>query len=100
MHPEQAKQLRTAYADRLDDMLASAGFTEGMFVNPRLPAGTVYVCQAGNVGTVGFEVPLTVETWRDPGTRSWWVRHSPCPRSPSTGHSQPRKSSVCHNERC
>lgn len=74
VHPEQAKQLRTAYADRLDDMLASAGFTEGMFVNPRLPAGTVYVCQAGNVGTVGFEVPLTVETWRDPGTRSWWVQ--------------------------
>lgn len=74
VHPEQARQLRTAYAESLDDMLASAGFTEGMFVNPRLPAGTVYVCQAGNVGTVGFEVPLTVETWRDPGTRSWWVQ--------------------------
>ncbi|BBX62805.1 hypothetical protein MSAS_19790 [Mycobacterium saskatchewanense] len=74
VHPEQARQLRTAYADRLDDMLASAGFTNGMFVNPRLPAGTAYVCQKGNLGVVGFEVPLTVETWRDPATRQWIVQ--------------------------
>ncbi|MBZ4509120.1 hypothetical protein GBO22_02555 [Mycobacterium avium subsp. hominissuis] len=74
VHPEQAKQLRTAYADHLDDMLASAGFTNGMFVSPRLPAGTAYVCQQGNAGVVGFEVPLTVETWRDPKERRWHVQ--------------------------
>lgn len=74
MHPNEAEALRTAYAEDLDRMLTSAGFTEGMFVSARIPAGTVYVCQKGNVGTVGFEVPLTVETWRDYNTRSWWVQ--------------------------
>lgn len=74
MHPEQARQLRTAYAENLDDMLASAGFTGGMFSNPRVPAGTAFVAQAGMVGTVGFELPLTVDTWEDKATRSWWVQ--------------------------
>ena len=74
VHPEQARQLRTAYAENLDDMLASAGFTGGMFSNPRIPAGTAFVAQGGMVGTVGFEVPLTVDTWEDKATRSWWVQ--------------------------
>lgn len=74
VHPNEAEALRTAYAEDLERMLTSAGFTEGMFVSARIPAGTVYVCQKGNVGTVGFEVPLTVETWRDYSTRSWWVQ--------------------------
>ena len=60
--------------NRLDDTLASAGYSNGMFVNPHLPAGIAYVCRAGNVGTIGFEVPLTVETWRDASTRSWWMQ--------------------------
>ena len=67
VHPEQARQLRTAYAENLDDMLASAGFTGGMFSNPRIPAGTAFVAQGGMVGTVGFEVPLTVEAYEDQG---------------------------------
>jgi hypothetical protein len=74
LHPEQARQLRTAYAEDLEDMLASAGFTNGMFVNPRIPAGTAFVCQAGAVGVVGFETPLVVDTWEDKATRSWWVQ--------------------------
>lgn len=74
VHPEQARQLRTAYAENLDDMLASAGFTGGMFANPRIPAGTAFVAQGGMVGTVGFEVPLTVEVYDDRATRSKWVQ--------------------------
>lgn len=74
VHPEQARHLRTAYAENLDDMLASAGFTEGMFANPRIPAGTAFVAQAGMVGTIGFEVPLTVEVYDDRATRSKWVQ--------------------------
>lgn len=74
VHPNQAEALRTAYAEDLDRMLTSAGFTEGMFVSARIPAGTVYVCQKGNVGTVGFEVPLTVKTWPDPARRQWIVQ--------------------------
>jgi hypothetical protein len=74
VHPEQARQLRTAYAEALDDMLASAGFTNGMFSNPRIPAGTAFVAQAGMVGQVGWESPLQVDTWEDKATRSWWVQ--------------------------
>lgn len=72
--PEQARQLRTAYAENLDDMLKSAGFTGGMVANPRIPAGTAYVAQGGMVGTVGFEVPLTVEVVDDRLTRSRWIQ--------------------------
>jgi hypothetical protein len=75
VHPEQARQLRTAYAEALDDMLASAGFTGGMFANPRIPAGTAFVAQGGMVGTIGFEsAGLVVDTWEDKATRSWWVQ--------------------------
>jgi hypothetical protein len=74
VHPNQAEALRTAYAEDLDRMLKSAGFTEGMFVSARLPAGTVFVCQKGMVGFVGFERPLVVESWREAKTRSWWVQ--------------------------
>jgi hypothetical protein len=74
VHPDQAEALRTAYAEDLGRMLTSAGFTEGMFVSARIPAGTVYVCQKGGVGAVGFESPLVVETWREAKTRSWWVQ--------------------------
>jgi hypothetical protein len=74
VHPEQARQLRTAYAENLDDMLASAGFTGGMFANPRIPAGTAFVAQGGMVGTVGFEAALTVEVYDDRSTRSKWVQ--------------------------
>ncbi|MFB1299008.1 major capsid protein [Mycobacterium sp. pW049] len=74
VHPEQARQLRTAYAENLDDMLASAGFTNGMFANPRIPAGVAFVAEEGAVGTIGFEVPLTVEVYDDRSTRSKWVQ--------------------------
>jgi hypothetical protein len=74
IHPNQAEALRTAYAEDLARMLTSAGFTEGYFVSPRIPAGTAYVCQKGMVGAVGFEVGLTVEPYRDPKTRSTWVQ--------------------------
>ena len=64
VHPEQARQLRTAYAEGLDDMLASAGFTTGMFSNPRVPIGLAFVAQKGMVGTVGFEsAGLVVEVY-------------------------------------
>ena len=74
VHPEQARQLRTAYAEDLDAMLASAGFTNGMFANPRIPAGVAFVAEEGMVGTIGFEVPLTVEVYDDRSTRSKWVQ--------------------------
>ncbi|EUA09251.1 hypothetical protein I546_4166 [Mycobacterium kansasii 732] len=72
LNPEQAHQLRTAYAEGLDDMLKSAGLE--MFANPRVPEGEAYVVEKGMVGVVGFEAPLTVDVWDDRSTRSTWVQ--------------------------
>lgn len=72
VHPTQARQLRTAYAEGLDDMLTSAGLE--MFSNPRIPEGEALVVESGMVGTVGFEAPLTVEVYDDRSTRSTWVQ--------------------------
>lgn len=72
VHPNQAHALRVAYGDNLDDMLKSAGV--GLFSNPRMAPGNAYCCEKGQVGTIGFEVPLTVDVWEDKGTRSWWVQ--------------------------
>ncbi|MCV7076981.1 major capsid protein [Mycobacterium szulgai] len=74
VHPSQARALREAYAENLDDMLESAGFTNGMVSNPRIPAGTAYVAQGGMVGTVGFETVLTVDVIDERKTRSTWVQ--------------------------
>jgi hypothetical protein len=75
VHPDQAHELRVAYAENLDDMLKSAGFTEGMFVNARVPADTAIVVDTNMMaGTVGFEVPLTVDIIDERSTRSTWVQ--------------------------
>lgn len=72
VHPNQAHALRVAYGDKLDDMLKSAGL--GLFANPRMTPGVAYAVERGQVGTVGFEFPLTVDPWEDKATRSWWVQ--------------------------
>ena len=72
VHPNQAAALRTAYAENLDLMLKSAGVE--LFANPRMVPGTAYVCERGQVGTVGFEYPLTITAWPEPATRSTWVQ--------------------------
>lgn len=64
LHPVQAHDLRVAYGDKLDAMLKSAGMS--MFENARITQGTGYAVQRGQVGIIGFEMPLTVETWRKP----------------------------------
>lgn len=71
VHPAQARALRTAYAGDLPDVLDAAGLK--LVSNPRMAEGTAYVVAAGAVGTVGFEVPLTVEVVPDRGTRSRWL---------------------------
>jgi hypothetical protein len=75
LNPEQARQLRVAYGADLAAALESAGFTEGMHSNPRVPIGTAYTAVKGSVGTIGFETAgVVVDTWRDPATRSTWVQ--------------------------
>ncbi|MDH6245747.1 major capsid protein [Mycobacterium sp. OTB74] len=63
VHPEEANSLRSAYADKLSLMLESAGIE--MFVSARLTAGEAWLCDRGNVGIIGFEVPLRVEVIPD-----------------------------------
>lgn len=72
VHPDEAHNLRVAYGDKLDAMLASAGLA--LFSNARVTAGTAWAIEKGAVGTVGFEAPLTVDVWEDKATRSWWVQ--------------------------
>lgn len=72
LHPNEAHSLRVAYGDKLQAMLDSAGVS--MFTNPRVTSGTGWAIESGQVGTVGFEEPLTVDVWEDKGTRSWWVQ--------------------------
>lgn len=72
VHPNEAHSLRVAYGDKLDAMLTSAGVK--LFSNPRVTAGTAWAIESAAVGTVGFEAPLTVDTWEDKATRSWWVQ--------------------------
>lgn len=59
VHPNEAHSLRTAYGDKLQQMLDSAGLE--LFSNPRMTAATAYVCERGGCGVVGFERPLTVD---------------------------------------
>ncbi|SON62266.1 hypothetical protein MSIMFI_03791 [Mycobacterium simulans] len=59
VHPNEAHSLRVSYGDKLDEMLKSAGLE--LFSNPRMAAGSAYVCERGKVGVVGFERPLTVD---------------------------------------
>ena len=72
LHPTQARQLRSAYAENLGAMLESAGLE--LFANPRIPEGEAYVVEKSMVGTVGFEQGLTVEVYDDRSTRSTWVQ--------------------------
>ncbi|MFH5207570.1 major capsid protein [Antrihabitans sp. NCIMB 15449] len=72
VHPNQAHALRVGYGDQLADVLASAGLE--LFANPRITAGTGYVLTKGEAGSVGFEAPLTVETYDDRSIRSTWVQ--------------------------
>ncbi|MFG1785687.1 major capsid protein [Rhodococcus oryzae] len=72
MHPNQEHALNVAYGDKLADMLESAGVTK--FVSPRVQAGVAYAVQKGAAGVVGFETPLTVESYDDRSTRSKWVQ--------------------------
>lgn len=72
VHPNEAHSLRVAYGDKLQSMLDSAGV--GLFSNPRITPGVGWAIESGQVGTVGFEAPLTVDVWEDKATRSWWVQ--------------------------
>lgn len=70
--PSEARVLRTLYGKDLAAVLESFGLD--LVSNARLTSGSAYVLQAGEVGSVGFEKPLTVEVYDDRATRSKWCQ--------------------------
>jgi hypothetical protein len=51
-----------------------------VWVTNRKTAGTVYWLARGQVGELGYEVPLTTEKWRDPdGRQQDWIQSSVLP---------------------
>lgn len=73
LNPQELFSLRVAYGEKLDAMLRSVGIT-GYFSFPLITSGTAYVVKRGDVGVIGFEDPLTTETWRQPEKRTQWVQ--------------------------
>lgn len=60
-------------------LLADSGITRTWITN-RKTAGSVYWLAAGQVGELGYEVPLTTETWRDKdGKQQDWFQSSVLP---------------------
>lgn len=70
--PAEARVLRTLYGKDLADVLESFGLE--LVSNARLAAGSAYVVQAGELGAVAFEKPLTVEIYDERATRSHWCQ--------------------------
>lgn len=74
LHPNELHALKVVYGEDLDAILKSNGFTNGTFTSPRITPGTGYAVAKGQAGSVGFEFPLTVRTYPEPGTRSTIVQ--------------------------
>ncbi|WP_278262726.1 major capsid protein [Nocardia sp. AG03] len=73
LNPQENYNLSVTYGEGLAAVLESAGITT-LFSSPRVAAGTGYVTQYGTAGTIGFEVPLSTEVWREEATRRTWVQ--------------------------
>jgi hypothetical protein len=67
MNPQEWRNGRLAVGGNAADfraLLADSGIN-GVWVTNRIAAGTVYWLAEGQVGELGYEVPLSTETWRD-----------------------------------
>lgn len=67
MNPAEWRNFRLAAGGVVSDaraLLQDSGIAD-VWVTNRKAAGTVYWLSRGNVGELGYEVPLSTETWRD-----------------------------------
>lgn len=72
LNPAQLTQLRLVYGSDFDAVAGSYGLT---FVpSNRVAAGTAYAFEAGQVGEIRMEKPLSTETWREAETQRTWVQ--------------------------
>jgi len=62
-HPVQCAQLKTIYQKDLAGILSAAGLT--LVKTTRVPNGTLYFAQAGQVGGIGLEQPLATRTYTE-----------------------------------
>jgi len=75
VNPVQANTLRLFYGQYLRAVLQDAGISD-FYSSNRVPVGTAYVLQQGEVGGMRVEKPLSTETWRDPEEEKTWVQSS------------------------
>lgn len=76
MHPQEWRNFRLAAggdSGTARETLADSGIND-VWVTASKAAGSVFWLAERQVGELGYEVPLTTETWRDPDGRqqSWW----------------------------
>lgn len=75
LNPQEYAQLVTIYgAQSLQQFLQFIG--KQIYVSNRVPAGTAYFVQEGQVGEMRIEKPLGTETWREPETERTWSQSS------------------------
>lgn len=81
MNPVQWRMFRLAAGGTSQDaraLLADSGI-QGVWVTNRKAAGTVYWLARGQVGELGYEVPLYTTTWRDPDHEQDWYQSAVLP---------------------
>lgn len=81
MNPAQWEALVTIYQSPggVQASMSPYGITD-VWVTPRKAAGSVYFVAQREVGELGYEVPLSTETWRDPlGRQQDWYQSSVLP---------------------
>ncbi len=75
LNPQEYATLTTVYgATSLAQFLQFIG--KQIYVTNRVPAGTAYFVQEGQVGEMRIEKPLGTETWREPETERTWSQSS------------------------
>lgn len=75
LNPQEYAQLVTIYgAQNLSQFLQF--INKQLYVSNRVPAGTAYFVQEGQVGEMRIEKPLGTETWREPETERTWSQTS------------------------
>lgn len=75
INPIQKAALVNVYGADWKEMLAAVGESGiEIFASNRVPAGSAYAVDPGQVGFVDYEKQLTTETWREPKNRTSWVQ--------------------------
>jgi hypothetical protein len=75
MNPQEYAHMSTVYgATAFAQFLQFIG--KSIYVSMRVPAGTAYFVQEGQVGEMRIEKPLGTETWREPETERTWSQSS------------------------